>query len=238
MALSDGHQCQPSRSKPRAMVTPSVSSGDRRRLAGGLRRIGRIARDPGHAHHAVVEIEEGLERRVVDGPVIRHAVEAPHAKVGGAQAWEMRAPVDRAPAHGVVHQRRDRRGRVVDRVILGEPAHVGLGAPVGVPTQLPVRLPVRIGLGIDPVALLEAGDADAGAGEHPGDGGARRAGADHEHVDPLAGGHGSGRERTGWSLMSVLSQGGTISHGRRRGRRGPSTIAACARRPRTPCERF
>jgi hypothetical protein len=27
MALSDGHQCQPRRSKPRAMVAPSVSSG-------------------------------------------------------------------------------------------------------------------------------------------------------------------------------------------------------------------
>jgi len=27
MALSDGHQCQPRRSKPRAMVTPRVSSG-------------------------------------------------------------------------------------------------------------------------------------------------------------------------------------------------------------------
>jgi hypothetical protein len=26
-ALSDGHQCQPSRSKPPAMVAPSVSSG-------------------------------------------------------------------------------------------------------------------------------------------------------------------------------------------------------------------
>jgi hypothetical protein len=27
MALSDGHQCQPSRSNPRAIVAPSVSSG-------------------------------------------------------------------------------------------------------------------------------------------------------------------------------------------------------------------
>ena len=100
---------------------------------------------PGHAHHAVVEVEEGLERGVVDGPVVGHAVEAPHAKVRGAEAREVGAPVDRAPAHGAVHQRRDRRPRVVDRIVLGQPPHVRLGAPVGVAVELPVGLPVRIG---------------------------------------------------------------------------------------------
>src|SRR5258705_5628115 len=70
--------------------------------------------------------------------------------------------------------------------------------------ELPVRLPVRIALGIDPAALLETRDANAGAGKHPGDGGARRAGADHEHVDPLAGGHGRGHNS---SCSEVAVQG-------------------------------
>ena len=120
------------------MVAPSVSSG-----IGGVCRgdFGGYAGSPviaGYAHHPVVQVEEGLERGVVDRPVVGHAVETPHAKVRGAEAREVRAPVDRAPAHRVVHQRRDRRRRVVDRIVLGEPPHVGLGAPVGVAMQLPV----------------------------------------------------------------------------------------------------
>ena len=189
MALSDGHQCQPRRSKPRAMVAPSVSKRHRRRLPRRLRRVRGVAGDAGHAHHPVVQIEVGLERRIVDRPVVGHAVETPHAEVRGAEARKVRAPVDRAAAHRVVHQRRDRRPRVVDRIVLGEPSHVGLGIPVGVAMQLPVSRPVRIGARVDPVPLLQAHDADAGARKHPDDGRAGGASADHEHVGPIVSGH-------------------------------------------------
>src|SRR5207245_3587043 len=89
----------------------------------------------------------------------------------------------------VVHQRRDHRGLVVDRIVLGQPPHVGLGAPVRVPVKLPVGLPVRVGARVDPVALLETHDTDPGAGKPPGDGSAGGPGSNHEHVGPIVGGH-------------------------------------------------
>src|SRR5262249_16834461 len=75
-------------------------------------------------------------------------------------------------------------------VVLGEPAHVRLGAPVRLPVELPVGPPVRIGARVDPVALLEAYHADAGPREPPGDGSAGGAGADHEDVRAGVGGPG------------------------------------------------
>jgi len=57
------------------------------------------------------------------------------------------------------------------------------------PVELPVGAPVRIRARVDPVALLQTHDADAGTGEPPGDGGAGRAGADDEDIDATVGGH-------------------------------------------------
>jgi hypothetical protein len=168
---------------------------DRRRLAQRLRRIGRVTGDPGHPHHAIVQVEVRLERRVVDRPVVGHAIEASHAKIRRSEAREVRAPVDRAPAHRVVHQRRDRGTLVVDRIVLGETAHVWLGAPVRLSVELPVGSPMRISARVHPVALLQADHADAGAREPPGDRGARGAGADHEDVSAIVSGHGTQPDR-------------------------------------------
>src|SRR6266508_2617505 len=84
--------------------------------------------------------------------------------------------------------------------------------------QLPVGPPVRIDPRVDPVALLQARHADAGAREPPGDGGAGGAGADHEHVGAVVGGH-SGRWSRTWpeSLPTAAERWGGVSRPSRRG---------------------
>src|SRR5205823_13061165 len=69
---------------------------------------------------SIVQVEVRLEHRVVDRPIVGHAVEALHPKVRGPEPREVRAPVDRAPADRVVHERRDHGGLVVDRIVLRE----------------------------------------------------------------------------------------------------------------------
>ena len=61
MAVSEGHQCQPSLLKPLAIAWPDLPSGTGG-MHGLLRRIRRIARQAGNAHHAVVLRVVRLER--------------------------------------------------------------------------------------------------------------------------------------------------------------------------------
>ena len=58
-------------------------------------------------------------------------------------------------------------GRVVldDRVVRGEAAHVRAGRPVLARLELPVELVARVVRAVEPVALLQADDAEAGLGQ-------------------------------------------------------------------------
>ena len=68
-----------------------------RRLVG---RIGGIAGQAGHAHHAVVLGEVRLQRRVIDRPVIGHAVQRTHAEIRRVH------PRDNARCRGWCRRRR------------------------------------------------------------------------------------------------------------------------------------
>ena len=81
-----------------------AAEGERRLGAGGLRRIGGIAREPAYPHHPVVQIVIGLEGVVAEGPVLAHAIQAAGAEIRGMQPRKMRRPVDRRAAHPVPHQ--------------------------------------------------------------------------------------------------------------------------------------
>ena len=56
-----------------------------------LRRVGRIAGEARRAHHAVIQVVERLQRRVVDRPVVGDAIERSHPEVGGVEARRMGA---------------------------------------------------------------------------------------------------------------------------------------------------
>src|SRR2546425_11062464 len=92
--------------------------------------------------------------------------------------------------------------------------------------QLPVGAPVRVCAGVDPIALLQAHHAEAGAPEPPGDGGPRGAGADHEHVRAIVRGHSrTGNSRRGpppsTPLVIVLAEPGE---------KGPEIVGAAQAR--------
>ena len=82
-----------------------------------MRRIGRIARQAGHAHHAIVLIVERLQRRVVDRPVVGHAVQRAHAKIRWMEAGEMAGVQNGAAADSVEIGYLDRRVVPVDRIV-------------------------------------------------------------------------------------------------------------------------
>jgi hypothetical protein len=167
-----------------------VADRERRRRALGAGWLARVASQAGHAEDAVVELVVWLQLGVVERPVVADAVERAGAEVRGVEAREVAAPDDRAPADAAVHQRRDRGGGVVERVVLAPAADVRVGAEVGQPAQLPVRLEGCLGL--EPAALLEAGDPEAGLGQAPGDRGPGGAGADDQDVGVGVVWHGAG----------------------------------------------
>ena len=152
-----------------------LAEGDRLRLPLGLVRIARVARHTGDAADSVVLVEVWLQVRIGHREIVGHAVQRLHPEVRRAEPREVGAPVDGAPAHGIVHQRRDGRVVVVDRVILREAPHVGVGAHVRETGQLPVVPATGIVVRLDPSALLQADDVESGPGEMPGEGSPRRA---------------------------------------------------------------
>ena len=163
-------------------------------MRGLVRRIGRIAGQAGDAHHAVVLGEIRLERPVVDRPVVRHAVQRPHAEVGRVHAREMRREEDRAAADAVEVGDLHQRVVVVDGIVGVPRAAVGADVEIGVAARFPVAAVGRKIGGLDPVALLEAQDLHARFGEAPGHRGAGGAGADDEHIDDLVGRAGARRD--------------------------------------------
>jgi hypothetical protein len=145
-------------------------------------RVSGVARDARDAHDAVVLVVEGFERRIVEGPIIGHAVQAAYAEVRGAEAREMRAPFDRAAADAVEHERLDRRVRIRDRVIGRRAPRIGIGALVREAVELPIRIGRARGFGRDPAPLLQAGHPQPGLSQLPGHGGSARPGADDQDL--------------------------------------------------------
>ena len=148
-----------------------------------MRRVRRIAGQARHAHHAVVLGEEGIERFVVDRPVVGHAVQRLHLEVRRMQARIVRGVHDGAAAHAVEVHHLDGRVGVVDGIVGLALAAIGAGGKVAEEARLPVAPVAGIVGGLHPVALLEAEDAHPGFREAPGHGGARCAGADDQNVD-------------------------------------------------------
>ena len=146
------------------------------------RRYAGIAGEAGDPHHSVILLEEPHQGVVIDGPVVGHAIQAAHAKVGRMQSRKMRRVHHGAAAHAVEVDNLDRRVVIVDRVILGPGADIWAGRIVAEDTRLPVAARAGIHGGIHPAALLEAEDVHPRVGETPGHGGTRRAGADDQHI--------------------------------------------------------
>ena len=182
---------QPVEAPGRRQAEPA--EGKRRLAAGGLGRVGRIARQPAHPHGPVVQIVIGLEGLIAEGPVVADAVEAAGAEIGGMQAGKMRRPIDGRAADAVPHQGLQRRGRIVDRIVGGKgiaaglQAQIGRGGPGAQRRALPLPRGRRHGRGIDPAAALQAEDAKTRRplGEPRGKGGRGEARPHHGHIDGL-----------------------------------------------------
>ena len=154
----------------------------RRGLARRPGWVGRVSGDPRHADHPVVQVEVRLKVVVGERPVVGDPVQRPDAEVRGVHAREVAAPVNRAAADGVVHQRRDGGVVVIDRVVLRLCPDVWVGAEVCQPVGLPILMGGRVRLGVHPVPLLQAHHVEAGVGEAPRKRPTRRAGPDYQGV--------------------------------------------------------
>ena len=126
----------------------------RRHLSRRLGRIRRVAVHPSDAVQPVIHREVGLQLGVADRPVVGHAVQTLDSEVRRVQAGEVGTPMDSAPTNRVVHEGRDGRIRVVDRVVLRQPPHVGLGTELVQAVKLPIVLRGGVFLGVQPIALL------------------------------------------------------------------------------------
>ena len=168
------------------------ADGQRRRGPGRLGRIGRVALQTADAVGAVVLVVVGFQLEVVHGPVVGHAVQGLEAEVGRMKPGKVGTPVDGAAAHGVVHIGSDGRVVLVDRIVLRQPAEVGVGMEVGLPVQLRLGLADRKGVQRHPAALFQTNHPDPGLGQAPGEGPAGSAGADDENVgDVVFAAHGN-----------------------------------------------
>ena len=116
--LNSGHQCQPSFVCAAGDLQPGRPDRERRhRGVLGVGRIGRIARQARHAEVAVGPVEVRQQLEVVDRPVVGDAVERADPEVGREGPRPGAGEDDRRAADGVVHERRDRRVVLDDRVV-------------------------------------------------------------------------------------------------------------------------
>ena len=132
-------------------------------------RIGGIARQSRDARHAVVLGKKRFHRRIVDRPVVGHAVQRVDAEVGGMQARIMRCVHHRRTADRIEVHDLDRRVVVVDRIVAWPLADVWAGSVVAEYPRLVVPPVCRIVRLLHPVALLQAQDLHPCLGEAPGD---------------------------------------------------------------------
>ena len=172
-----------------------------------VRRHAGIAGQARDAHHAVVLVVEAFQRPVVDRPVVGDAIERLHLEVRRMHARPVRRVDHRAAADAVEVGDLHRRVVVVHRIVGVAPAAVREDVEIGVAPRLPVAAVAGEVGRLHPVALLQAEDAHLGLGEAPGDGRARGAGADDQHIDALVAAHFAS------SLRSSRHSGGLVAHG-------------------------
>ena len=182
MAVSDGHQCQPSLSNPAAIVWPSLPRGMGWVCRGGLGGYAVSPLRPATPTMRSLRSKNGSSSSYDTGQSSATPSRGPDPEVGRMEAGEVGAPVDGASADRVVHQRLDRGGVVVDWVVLGQSPDVGIGVEVGLLVDLPVVVSSGVLSGVEPSALIEACDIEAGLGQTPGEGGSRSPRADDEDV--------------------------------------------------------
>ena len=182
MAVSEGHQCQPSRLKPRASASGGAAHRQRRHHL-RFRWVGRIAGKARRAHHAIVQVVERRQRRVVHRPVIGHAIQRSHPEVGGVESRRMGAIQHGAAAHRVEVCDLDRRVVLVDRVVGRARAAVGVDGETVTVTRLGVAARGGIFGRVHPVALLQTHDVHLGLGQTPGHCSARSACPDDQDVN-------------------------------------------------------
>ncbi len=206
----------------------------------GVGRVGRVARESRHAELPIGPVEVGQELEVVDRPIVGHTIERSNAEVGRQGTRPGAGEDDRGATHRVVHQRGNRGVILDDRVVLGQAADVRAGGPVLAGLQLPVELVARVIRPIEPLALLEADDLEAGLREAETDDTARRAGTDDQDV---CGFHGHGRlllRRDGLPTSSRIKQTFSIGaartrlrapRGRSRDARAGQAVATGSSRP-------
>ena len=167
-----------------------------------VRRIGRIACQAGHAHHPVVLVVKRLQGCIVDRPIVSDAIERAHAKIRRMEAREVTGVKNRAAADAVEVGDLDRRMGVVDRVVLGPGANIGIGGILDHSARLPVTAGAGVGCGVHPTPLFEAEDVHLCVGETPGHRRARRAGANNQHIHGIV--H-AGPSLVGCNIPSIAS---------------------------------
>ena len=138
----------------------------KRRLIG---RIGGVSGEAGRAHVAIVLRVVGLQRRVVHRPVVGHAIQRAGAEVRGMHARPVRREVDRRAADGIEVDRRDRRLRRVDRIVLRQTAHIRVATELGVAAELVIRIAAGVCRVGDHRSLFQAENAHARAQQRPGE---------------------------------------------------------------------
>ena len=139
----------------------------------------------GEARHAEVGLDAFVERLkvlVTQRPVVPDAIECAHAKVRRHVALPVRGIYHCAAADRVVEHRGDVRVPVINGIIGGCLAAVGIARPVAAQGQLEIRMiGARLGV-VRPIALFEHDHAQARLGEplrrhRAGRTGARRLGS-------------------------------------------------------------
>ena len=146
-------------------------------------RDGGVASEAGDADVAVVLGEEGFEGPVVDGPVVRNAVEGTDSEVGRVESREVRRIEDGAAAHGVVVEHGNGGIGVVHRVVRRQLPNVGAGRELLRPGRLPIAPGAWVFGGIHPPALLQADNPHPRFGKAPRHRRPGRPGANDEHID-------------------------------------------------------
>ena len=98
------------------------------------------------------------------------------------EPWHVCGVVNGAAAYRVEHERVDAALVDVDGVVDIPTAHVRVEVPIAARAYLPVVGRVRVAAGAYPIALLQAGYAEARTRQSPGHGGTGRARADDQYV--------------------------------------------------------
>ena len=159
-----------------------------RRERRGRKRRALARRESGiacEARHSEVRLDAFVERLKVlvsERPVVADAVERAHAEVRRHVALPVRGVNHRAAAHGVIEHRGNVRVLVVNGIVGGRLAAVGVARPIAAQGQLEVgMIGARFGV-VRPVALFERHHSHARLSESLRGHGAGGSGADDQNV--------------------------------------------------------